>query len=254
MRLCSLGSGSRGNGTLVRHGDQCVLIDCGFTLRQLETRLAAAGLAPEDLGAVLVTHEHSDHASGIGPLVRRTGVPVHATAGTWRGMRHEPGPHDGVLVADRPLRLGDLAILPVTVPHDAREPVQFRFEAGGLALGVLTDLGHPTRHVIERFTGCDGLLLEFNHDPGLLEASSYPASLKRRVGGDFGHLANAQSAQLLAALAPERLQVLIAGHLSEQNNTHAHARAVLDPVLDGAPAHCHIAVQDAFSGWFELAC
>ncbi|HSG89987.1 MAG TPA: MBL fold metallo-hydrolase [Pseudomonadales bacterium] len=253
MKLCSLGSGSRGNGTLVRHGDFCILVDCGFTLRQLEHRLAAAGLVPADLGAVLVTHEHSDHCTGIAALARRTGVPVHATAGTWRGMKRAPGPQDGVLQADRPLVLGDVRVHPVTVPHDAREPVQFRIEAGGLGIGVLTDLGHPTRHVIERFSGCDGLLLEFNHDPGMLRASSYPEPLKRRVGGDFGHLANAQSAQLLQALEPDGLQVLIAGHLSEQNNTHEHARAALEPLLDGLSAHCHIAVQDEFSGWFEVA-
>lgn len=253
MRFASLGSGSRGNGTLVRRGDACVLVDCGFTLRQLERRLGAAGLAPEDLTAVVVTHEHSDHAQGIGPLVRRTGVPVLATAGTWRGMKCDPrAGTDRVIAADRSFDLGGLRVHPVTVPHDAREPVQYRFEDGPLSVGVLTDLGHPTAHVIERFVGCDGLLLEFNHEPDLLAVSRYPETVKRRVGGDHGHLANAQSAALLAALAPERLQTLVAGHLSEQNNTPDHASRALMGVMEGAAAHCHVAVQDDFSGWFEL--
>jgi phosphoribosyl 1,2-cyclic phosphodiesterase len=252
MRFASLGSGSRGNGTLVRRGDACVLVDCGFTLRQLERRLGDAGLAPADLTAVLITHEHADHAQGIGPLVRRTGVPVMATAGTWRGMKDVPREADAVIAADRPFDVGGMTVHPVTVPHDAREPVQYRFNADGLSVGVLTDLGHPTAHVIERFSGCDGLLLEFNHDPALLAVSRYPETVKRRVGGAFGHLANAQSATLLAALAPERLQTLVAGHLSEQNNTPDHASDALRGVMDGAAAHCHVAVQDDFSGWFDL--
>ena len=252
MHFASLGSGSRGNGTLLRLGDVCVLVDCGFTLRQLQRRLEGAGLGLEDLSAVVVTHEHSDHASGIGPLVRRTGVPVHATAGTWRGMRREPAVEDRVVHGDRPFRIGDLEILPVTVPHDAREPVQYRFSARGRSVGVLTDLGHPSPHVVERFRGCDGLLLEFNHEPDLLAASNYPPSLKRRVAGNFGHLSNAQAAQLLAALAGAGLQTLIAGHLSEQNNTHDHARAALDLVLDALETRSHIAIQDDFSGWFEV--
>lgn len=252
LQLCSLGSGSRGNGTLVRSGGVCVLVDCGFTFRQLEQRLAAVGVCPEDLDAVLVTHEHSDHASGVNALKRRTGVAVHATAGTWRGMKRPPGAGDAVVAGDRAFTLGDVSVHPVTVPHDAREPVQYRFEARGLALGVLTDLGHPSAHVVERFRGCDGLLLEFNHEPELLAVSSYPEPVKRRVGGRFGHLANAQSAQLLAALEPERLQLLVAGHLSEQNNTRAHAAAALDAVMAGHTAECHIARQDETSAWFEV--
>jgi phosphoribosyl 1,2-cyclic phosphodiesterase len=164
----------------------------------------------------------------------------------------EPAAADRVVHGDRPFRIGDLEVLPVTVPHDAREPVQYRFSARGLSVGVLTDLGHPSRHVVERFRGCDGLLLEFNHEPDLLAASNYPPSLKRRVAGDFGHLSNAQSAQLLGSLAGAGLQTLIAGHLSEQNNTHEHARAALDPVLRSLETRSHIAVQDDFSGWFEV--
>lgn len=252
LELCSLGSGSRGNGTLVRTAHTCVLIDCGFTLKQLDRRLAEVGVGAEELNSVLITHEHSDHASGVAALRRRNGVPVRATAGTWRGMKAQPGKGDEVVAGDRPFCIGDLEILPVTVPHDAREPVQFRFSANGLGLGVLTDLGHPSAHVVERFRGCDGLLLEFNHEPDLLAESRYPPSLKRRVGGRFGHLANGQSSQLLAAIAPERLQWLVAGHLSEQNNTREHAAAALDAVMAEHAAVCHIAQQEHCGDWLEL--
>ena len=253
MHLSSLGSGSRGNGTLLRHGDTCVLVDCGFTFRQLERRLGEVGLRPEDLSAVLVTHEHSDHAQGVSALKRRTGVAVHASAGTWRGMKCAPGRGDGLLSGDAPLMIGNIEVLPVTVPHDAREPLQFRFSAAGVSIGVLTDLGHPSRHVVERFHGCDGLLLEFNHDADLLREGRYPESLKRRVGGRFGHLANTQATELLAALAPERLQWLVAGHLSEQNNTPEHAAAAVDAVMCDAAAEVYVARQDHCSEWFEVA-
>ena len=252
LELCSLGSGSRGNGTLVRTRHTCVLIDCGFTLKQLDARLAEVGACADDLDAVLITHEHSDHASGVAALRRRNRVSIQATAGTWRGMKTLPGAGDEVVSGDRPFCVGDLDVLPVTVPHDAREPVQFRFSANGVALGVLTDLGHPSAHVVERFRGCDGLLLEFNHEPELLAESRYPPSVKRRVGGRFGHLANGQSSQLLGALAPERLQWLVAGHLSEQNNTREHAQAALGAVMGKFSAACHIAQQEHCGTWLEV--
>ncbi|MCH2099501.1 MAG: MBL fold metallo-hydrolase [Pseudomonadales bacterium] len=252
LELCCLGSGSRGNGTLVRTGHTCVLIDCGFTLKELDHRLAEIGACTDELDAVLITHEHSDHASGVAALRRRNHVSVRATAGTWRGMKMQPGSGDGVVAGDRPFPIGDLDVLPVTVPHDAREPVQFRFSAHGLSLGVLTDLGHPSAHVVERFRGCDGLLLEFNHEPQMLAGSRYPASVKRRVAGRFGHLANGQASQLLAALGPEQLQWLVAGHLSEQNNTRAHAEAALDSVMAGHAAARYIARQERAGAWLAL--
>ena len=252
MRFCSLGSGSRGNGTLVQADDVCVLIDCGFSLRELKRRLAAVDFAIEDLSAILVTHEHADHAEGVGRAARASGAAVMATAGTWRGMRVAPGVDDQVLQAEQELRIGALGILPVTVPHDAREPVQFRFQHREHRLGVLTDLGHPTAHVVEAFRGCDGLLLEYNHDVDMLRDGSYPEGLKRRVGGAFGHLANGQSSALLECLEPDRLQVLVAGHLSEQNNTRELAWSALETVMVGRQARRELAQQNHCSGWFAI--
>ena len=202
LSVASLGSGSKGNATLVRSAQGCILIDCGFNFKQLSARLVPAGLTPDDLTAVLVTHEHGDHASGIGVLARRTRVPVYATRGTWRGMNLSPGPKDGCIRGEHSFTVGDVTVRAVTVPHDAREPVQYCFHAGGQQLGVLTDLGHCSAHVVEAYEGCDGLLLEFNHEPELLAEGPYPPMLKRRVGGPFGHLANAQAEGLLSALTP----------------------------------------------------
>lgn len=252
MRFCSLGSGSRGNGTLVASDDACVLIDCGFSVRELRRRLAAVDVALEDLSAILVTHEHADHAQGVARVARASGAPIYATTGTWRGMKSSPGANDEVVAAERAFEVAGLEILPVTVPHDAREPVQFCFGHGGRRLGVLTDLGHPTAHVVECFRGCDGMLLEYNHDVDMLRDGRYPESLKRRVGGQLGHLANTQSSALLRALLPERLQVLVAGHLSEQNNTPALAAAALDEVMDGLDGRRVLAEQAGPTEWFAI--
>lgn len=252
LRFCSLGSGSRGNGTLVRSKDACVLIDCGFSLRELERRLTVAGVAMSDVSAVLVTHEHSDHAQGVMRFARASGASVLATTGTWRGMRQQPRAMDRVIVAEEAFTLAGLEVLPVTVPHDAREPVQFLFQQDALRLGVLTDLGHPSQHVVDRFRGCDGILLEYNHDVDMLRTGSYPPALKRRVGGDFGHLANVQASALLAALQPERLQVVLAGHLSEQNNTRELAFEALESVMADYSSRRALADQQGASDWFEI--
>lgn len=252
LRFCSLGSGSRGNGTLVQAGDACILIDCGFSLKDLTRRLGDAGVGLDDLSAILVTHEHADHAQGVMRAARASGAAVMATAGTWRGMRQRPGPQDRVIAAEQTFAVAGVSVLPVTVPHDAREPVQFLFEHRRRRLGVLTDLGHPSPHVLECFGACDGLLLEYNHDRDMLEQGSYPPALKRRVGGAFGHLANAQASSLLAALEPERLQVLLAAHLSEQNNTRELAAAAVEAVMGGLPAQRALANQHVCSDWFTI--
>jgi len=252
LRFCSLGSGSRGNGTLVSSGDACILIDCGFSLRDLRRRLGLAGVTLADITAILVTHEHADHAQGVMRAARAGGAGVWATAGTWRGMRVQPRSEDRVVVAEQTLTLAGLEVLPVTVPHDAREPVQFLFEKNAVRLGVLTDLGHPSAHVVDRFRGCDGLLIEYNHDVDMLRTGSYPPVLKRRVGGAFGHLANVQASALLSALQPERLQVVLAGHLSEQNNTRELASASLGAVMGDHSARCALADQQGASDWFEV--
>lgn len=251
LHFASLGSGSQGNATLVSDGHTHLLVDCGFTLKETRRRLARLGLCPARLDAILVTHEHSDHVSGVGPLARRHQLPVYVTPGTWRSGRL--GRMDTRqlhwITPQRRFHVNGLAVDPVTVPHDAREPVQFCISAGGRRLGLLTDLGHPSAHVVEAFRGCDALILECNHDEHLLRLGPYPPSLKRRVGGQWGHLANRQAAWLLQQLGLDRLQTIVCSHLSEQNNRPELALEALYPLMDGDAARLTIAAQDQGLGW-----
>ena len=218
--FASLGSGSRGNATCVRMGEALLLIDCGFSLRQTEIRLARLGVRPADLDAILVTHEHSDHASGVPALAARYGIPVFASHGTFKSF----APETLASMATRETVRGgqafilkDVEIQPVTVPHDAREPVQFVFRHQDCRIGVISDLGCVTRHVLDQYQGCRGLLLESNHDREMLMRGSYPARLKQRIAGDLGHLSNEQAEEFLGVVAHPDLRVVI-GHVSEQNN------------------------------------
>lgn len=261
MRFCSLGSGSTGNATLVeaRSGSgrtSRVLIDCGFSLRELEWRLGRAGLAPADLDAIFVTHEHGDHVGCALTLARRHALPLWTSRGTWRAIAPAEPPPDLQLRFARdaePIAIGDLQLTPFTVAHDAHEPLQLRISDGARHLGVLTDAGSITPHVVAHLQRCDALLLECNHDRALLAASSYPASLKARVGGRLGHLANDSAAQILAACLHGGLRQLVAAHLSERNNTPALARAALAAACGGAPDDIVVADPQHGFGWLAVA-
>lgn len=252
MRFASLGSGSRGNATLVEAGATRVLLDCGFSCAETEKRLARLGLEPQQVDAVLVTHEHSDHISGVARLSRRFGIPVWMTAGTEAVHRggevatwHCFSSHEG-------FGIGDLQIAPYPVPHDAREPCQFVFSDGAVRLGVLTDAGSVTAHMLRALNRLDALILECNHDPELLACGPYPVRLQQRVGGRYGHLSNQQAADLVRQIDSSRLQHLVAAHLSEKNNRVDLARRVLADVLNCAAADVSVADQDAGIGWCDI--
>jgi len=249
MRFALLGSGSRGNGTVVSSGGTTVLIDCGFSAAETERRLARLGLAPRDLAAVLVTHEHSDHAGGVARFCAKHQVPIRTAVGTRVAAALNGAT---TLRAGERCALGALEIEPVAVPHDAAEPLQFVIGDGARRVGVLTDLGHPAEGVAAGFAGCDALVLECNHDGVLLADGPYPGFLKARVGGDRGHLSNAQAGALLARVRSDRLQHVIAAHLSETNNRPELARAALAAALGCAEAWIGIAEQDAGLGWREV--
>lgn len=251
MRVASLGSGSRGNGTLVEGPEGCVLVDCGFSVRETERRLAALGARPDDLAAILVTHEHDDHLSGVMPLARRYRIPVFMTAGTARATQPGPADHIHHLGSGERRMIAGLQVEAVAVPHDAREPVQYVFSAAGLCFGVLTDLGSVTPHVVDRYRRCDGLLIEANHDRDLLADGPYPLQLKRRVGGPWGHLSNCQAAQLLRMLGDGPLRTLVVGHVSQQNNSLTHVQEALAAVTARIP-QTHYADQHNGFGWLSL--
>ena len=254
MRFASLGSGSQGNCLIVDAGETKLLLDCGFSVRATLARLARLGIAPEEIAAVLVTHEHSDHIAGVFKFASRYEIPVYLTHGT----------RDAVSAAKSQLRdcrvidshaafaIGALEVRPFPVPHDAREPVQYVFSDGAHCLGVLTDSGSITQYVVDMLSACDALVLECNHDSGLLAASAYPAMLKRRIAGNFGHLANEQAASLLRQIRASQLQHLVAAHLSEQNNRPQLATRALASALDCAEAWIGVADQQSGFAWREL--
>lgn len=228
LAFASIGSGSKGNGTLVALEETCVLVDCGFSLKETEMRLQRLQVKPEQLTAILVTHEHSDHISGVGSLARKYALPVYLTAGTWRSGRAGELPQHHIINSHEAFQLGKLTIQPVAVPHDAKEPVQYVFRSEKRILGILTDLGSITSHVLEHYRHCDALLLEANHCMQMLEAGPYPLPLKQRVGGDWGHLSNDQTAILLQAMT-KPLKHLVLAHLSEQNNHPSRVEEYLRP-------------------------
>lgn len=272
MRFCSLGSGSTGNASLIeaRDGQRVtrVLLDCGFSQKELAARLARAGVGIEQLDAIFVTHEHGDHVGCSVALARRHRIPLWMSRGTWQAVQRLPRPVDPLFAddeqvasaigahADVPLHFardgqaielpGGLRLLPYTVPHDAREPLQLICcDARDRRIGVLTDAGSATPHLLQQLGGCHALLLECNHDPALLANSRYPASLKLRIGGRLGHLSNATAASILAAVRHTALRHVVAAHLSEQNNTPQLARqslahelgALEDDIMVADPRH-----------------
>lgn len=252
MRFSSLGSGSRGNATLVESGSTCLMIDCGFSCVETEKRLARLNTRPSDLAAILVTHEHADHIGGVERFAVKHAIPVYATAGTL-ASRQTNGNWDATpICSHRPFQIGDLEVHPFPVPHDAREPCQFVFHDGRIRLGLLTDTGSLTRYTVDMLSGVDGLVLECNHDTGMLADGPYPARLKQRVGGQYGHLSNQQAADLLSRIDTSRLQCLVGAHLSDKNNHPDLARQALACQIDEATMHIAIACQERGFGWQVL--
>ncbi len=233
MQIASLGSGSKGNATLVKWESTTLLVDCGFSLRQFKLRLQKLELLPENIDAILVTHEHSDHSGGVTRIASTFNIPVWATGGTARSA-FDPAFNFHNIRGGHSISIGDVNILPVTVPHDASEPVQFIFEdrTGGRKLGLLTDTGHITNHIVDAYNDLHGLLLEFNYDEVMLDQGPYPLSIKQRVAGDLGHLSNEQSVSLLRRIKTSQLSCLIAGHISENNNSPDLVTMQLDQLND----------------------
>lgn len=252
FRFASLGSGSRGNATLVNWGQKYLLIDCGFSVKEVEQRLARFGLSPSNLDALLVTHEHGDHIKGVAALSRRYSLSVYMTPGTYLSKSLGDLPGLQLIHAYAPFELDGLQVLPVAVPHDAREPAQFIFEYSGRRLGILTDLGSITPHVEACYQDLDAMILEANHDPGMLASGSYPPSLKQRVGGQWGHLSNQQAAGFLQRLNCERLQHLVVAHISQQNNSLEVARAALAPVTNVIQQVTYACQNQGF-GWLSVS-
>jgi phosphoribosyl 1,2-cyclic phosphodiesterase len=251
VRFASLGSGSRGNATLVESGSTVMLLDCGFSLRATEKRLQRLGISGEDIDAVLVTHEHTDHCSGVARLSRKYEIPVYLSRGTWASGRCEDPWAVEFFHSDAPFVIGDIKVLPIAVPHDANEPCQFVFEGGGRRLGVLTDLGSVTPAVTQHYRQCQALVLECNHDSTMLLNGPYPPSLQQRVGGDWGHLNNEQAAQLLSQVSCAQLQHLVIAHISDKNNSTQSVLNALHGVVESMEMVTWADQQDGFD-WLQI--
>jgi phosphoribosyl 1,2-cyclic phosphodiesterase len=234
MRFAMLGSGSQGNGTVVQAGSTTVLVDCGFMLRDTENRLRRLGVAPHTVNAIVVTHEHYDHIGGVARFARKHRLPVYLTNGTRDGWKDGPVPRNQIVFSGQPFTVGDIRVEPFAVPHDARDPVQYVLGDGRFRVGVVSDVGSITDLMVAALSGCDALLLEFNHDLDMLMNGIYAPPLKQRVAGPLGHLSNAQAAELLGALDRSRLRHLVLTHLSQKNNTPELALAAAHSV--GAPS------------------
>ena len=255
LRFASLGSGSSGNALVAEADGTLVLVDCGLNLRDTERRLARLGVEPSSIRAILVTHEHGDHAGRVFDFAAAHGVAVYLTYGSLVALEAEGKVIEGVrlsiLTSREPLAIGGLEVRPFTVPHDAREPVQFVLSDGAARLGVLTDIGIGTPHVVEMLSGLDALVLECNYDRDMLWNGGYPRWLKERIAGPFGHLDNEESARLLGALERSRLKHVVAAHLSKQNNKPELARRALAGALGCEESWVSLASQDDGFDWRE---
>lgn len=258
MRFAVLGSGSSGNATVVRAGNTTVLVDAGFSGRDLERRLAELGVAPSEIRAIVVTHDHGDHTRGMGVFARRHGTPLHLTDRTREACArlltggevirpYRPG---------RPFAVGDVRVEPFITVHDAADPVGVALvdECTGLRLGVATDLGRPTAQIRHALSGCDFLILEANHDEVLLANAPYPWPVKRRIASSHGHLSNAAAARFAVELLHPRLAGILLAHLSNESNRPEVALKVVGKALRqaGWRGHLGVASQEHPTGWLDV--
>lgn len=235
MRFSVLGSSSQGNATLVATAATRIMVDAGFSGRELTKRLDTVGVEPDELSAILVTHEHSDHTRGAGVFARAHGTPLYMTAGTRQAchglLRGSETVH--IYRPGHPVMVDDLEIEPFITVHDARDPVAIAVSepARHLRLGIATDLGRPGIQTKHALRGCDALVIESNHDEEMLWAAAYPSSVKSRIASSHGHLSNQDAAALAVELLSPRLSVVVLAHLSEETNTPALARSVMEKAL-----------------------
>jgi phosphoribosyl 1,2-cyclic phosphodiesterase len=258
LRLAVLGSGSKGNAVVVEAGGRRLLIDAGFSYRELRRRLGKVGLAVEDVDAVVLTHEHGDHVRGVARLCKKLPVPVYATAGTVAELSLPPEAATRVRScrSGQPFEAAGFVVELFAVPHDAREPVGVVVEdpAGGGRVGLVADLGCRSRLAWSRLAGVHGLLLETNHDLEMLRSGPYPWALKQRVAGRHGHLSNAEAAQGMGELQHDGLAHVVLYHLSQINNLPALAAAAVGEELARLRSRATLTIsgQDEPTPWLAV--
>lgn len=224
MRLCSIASGSSGNCIYVGSEATHLLVDVGISGKRTENGLNSLGLTGNDLDGILITHEHADHISGLGVIARKYEVPIYATKGTIDAMLNS-GSLGRVDISlfhevkeDEKFIVKDLTVNPMRISHDAAQPVAYRIAYGDKRVGICTDLGVYNDYTVECLKGLDAILMEANHDVNMLQVGPYPYYLKQRILGERGHLSNENSGKLLSRILHDKMQAIILGHLSKENN------------------------------------
>lgn len=258
-KFCTLFSGSSGNAVYLGTDRGAILIDCGMSGKQTLEEMARNGLRPEELKAILITHEHSDHVKGAGILSRKLGLPVYATEGTWQGMEAAlgeiPSHHRVVITANESFFLNDLEIMPFAIPHDANDPTGYRIYTPQASVAIATDLGFFADSVRDAVMGAQVVLLESNHDPDMLKQNAfYPAHLKKRILGKRGHLSNESGAAAAVELVQNGTQHLLLGHLSSENNTVELAYRTTLCALEKAGADVGRDVTLNVAGRYHTSC
>jgi phosphoribosyl 1,2-cyclic phosphodiesterase len=234
IQFSVLASGSSGNACYVETEDARILIDAGLSCSEMEQRLQEVGVSPFDLDALIITHEHTDHIKGAGPLARRYDLPVHINRRTFQRARKTLGnlSRPVIFQTGQTLTINHLMVETFTKCHDAVDPFGLVFAFNGMRIGLATDLGRSTSLVEDRLRGCQALIMEFNYDPDMLDDGPYPLEIKRRIKGADGHLSNQQAGDLLRTVSDENLQTVVLAHISETNNhpfkAHQEAANALD--------------------------
>lgn len=245
MELCSIASGSSGNCIYAGSDDSHILIDAGISGKRIETGLNSLDLKTAEMQGILITHEHIDHIGGLGVIARRYGIPMYATEGTIDAVLHTKSVgkiEESLFHAIQPdvdFVIGDLTIQPISISHDAADPVAYKIKQPGKSMAVMTDLGKYDQSIIDKLQNLDVLLLEANHDVQMLQVGSYPYSLKRRILGEKGHLSNEASGQLLGELLHDHFNTVFLGHLSKENNYEelAYETVRLEVTMGENPYH-----------------
>ncbi len=233
LKFATVASSSKGNCVYVGSEHTNILIDAGLSGKKIEEGLSSMELTGNDIDAIFVTHEHSDHVAGIGVLSRRYNIPVYATEGTWNNMPSCVGKFrrnmERLVYANEAFAFNDICIKPFNIPHDAQEPVGYSISNDSHKVTIATDIGHITDEVAENIKGSSLILLESNHDINMLKCGAYPEQLKKRILGDFGHLSNENAGKFLTSVADSVLKYVFLGHLSQDNNT---PKVAFDTVSD----------------------
>ena len=255
MEFCSLGSGSSGNSFIVKNNQTILMVDCGFGLKETIDRLERYQVNPSKITSILLTHEHEDHIKGAFSLANKFQIPIYLSHGTYQ-MSHKKN-NDGYKIRFELINnfdsfmIDNISVSPMPVPHDAREPLQYRFDYKDKSIAIITDLGKITKHVVQKLSRINLLVLEFNHDEEMLRDSDYPASLKKRINGEYGHLENKESLKLLASISHSDLAWVIAAHLSEKNNKIELVKKMIFEIVDKHKSNVGVIDQDLGLEWIS---